>query len=178
MQYPKTKMLNILFARELASRLPANSPLIVNCLTPGLCRTGLRHEFPWPLSWIYVVVDSMIAWSAERGSRQLVFAALGREKREDELKGAYISSSEITEPSDFIISDEGKAAQKKAWVSTSELLRWLPLPLTIFSKSRTKLWKPCTRFRRNSSPSSSLWVFNPYLTFASSLVFCLFAAYC
>lgn len=59
----------------------------------------------------------MTAWSVERGSRQLVFAALGHGKREDELKGVYISRSEITEPSDFIISDEGETAQKQAWVS-------------------------------------------------------------
>ena len=157
MQYPKTKMLDILFVRELTSRLPADSSLIVNCLTPGLCRTTLRQEFPWPLSWIYVVVDSIIAWSAERGSRQLVFAALGREKREDELKGAYISSSEVTEPSDFIISDEGRAGQKQVWVSIfTRCSRFLCLSLTALSKSRTKLWTSCTRFRRNSSPSSSL----------------------
>jgi hypothetical protein len=86
MQYPKTKTSDILFVRELASRLPSNSPLIVNCLTPGLCRSGLRRSFPWPLSWIYVVIDSIIAWSTERGSRQFIFAALGRGKREDELK--------------------------------------------------------------------------------------------
>jgi hypothetical protein len=87
MQYPKTKTLDILFVRELASRLPSNSPLIVSCLTPGLCRSRLRRSFPWPLSWIYVVViDSIIAWSTERGSRQFIFAALGRGKREDELK--------------------------------------------------------------------------------------------
>lgn len=117
MQYPKTKALNILFARELASRLPANSPLVVNCLTPGLSRSRLRREFSWPLSWIYAVVDALISWSTERGSRQLIFAALSHERREDELKGVYISSSKVTEPSDFIISDEGKAAQTQAWVS-------------------------------------------------------------
>lgn len=117
MQYPKTKMLNIFFIRELASRLPADCPLVVNCVTPSLCKTGLRREFPWPLSWIYVVVDAAISWSAERGSRQLIFGALGHEKRESDLKGVYISSSKITEPSDFIISDEGKAAQKQVWVS-------------------------------------------------------------
>ena len=117
MQYPRTKMLNILFTRELASKLPANSPLVVNCVTPCLCKTGLRREFPWPLSWIYVIVDATISWSAERGSRQLIFGALGYEEREDDLKGAYISSSKIVEPSDFIISDEGKAVQKRVWVS-------------------------------------------------------------
>lgn len=66
-----------------------------------------------------MVVDNVLAWTTERGSRQLIFAALGYEKREDELKGAYISSSKITEPSDFVLSDEGKVAQKQAWVSVS-----------------------------------------------------------
>ena len=117
LQYSKTKMLNVLFIRELASRLPVDSPLIVNCLTPGLCNTGLRPQFPRAISWICVAIYTFIGWSAERGSRQLIFAALGCEKREDDLRGVYISSSKIAEPSDFIVSDEGKAAQKKAWVS-------------------------------------------------------------
>lgn len=135
-QYPKTKTLNIFFTRELASRLSANSPLIVNCLTPGLCKTELRREFPWPLSWIYVVVDSIVAWPADRGSRQLVFAALGYEKREDELKGVYVSSSKITEPSDFVISDEGKVVQRQAWASNFS--RSPLLSLMVPFKSRMK----------------------------------------
>jgi len=115
-------MLNILFTRELASRLSANNPLIVNCLTPSLCKTELRRDFSWPLSWIYVIVDALIAWPAERGSRQLIFAALGYEEREDELNGVYISSSTITEPSDFVISDEGKVVQKQVWDETMDVL--------------------------------------------------------
>ena len=110
--------------------------MIVNCLTPGLCKTELRREFPWPLSWIYVVVDSIVAWPADRGSRQLVFAALGYEKREDELKGVYVSSSKITEPSDFVISDEGKVVQRQAWASNFS--RSPLLSLMVPFKSRMK----------------------------------------
>lgn len=143
-QYPKTKTLNILFVRELASRLPANSPLIVNCVTPSLCKTGLRHEFPRLLSWIYVVVDATISWSAERGSRQLIFAALGYEKREDDLKGVYISSSKIAEPSDFIISDEGAAVQKQAWVSVL-VHHHSSFPVTASPQHRMKPWMYCIK---------------------------------
>ena len=161
-QYPKTKMLNIFFTRELASRLPVDSPLVVNCLTPGLCSTELRREFPWLLSWIYVIVDAGIAWSAERGSRQLVFAALGYEKREDDLKGVYVSSSEITEPSDFVISNEGKAVQKQAWVG---IFSWsLPPLLIVPCKSRMKPWTSCTKSHRSSGLSWSLWEFDRSFT--------------
>lgn len=63
------------------------------------------------------MINAMISWSTEHGSRQLISAALGFEKREDEIKGEYISSLGITEPRDFLVSDEGRAAQKRAWVS-------------------------------------------------------------
>ena len=116
-QYPNTKMLNILFTRELASRLPASSPLVVNCVSPGVCKSELDRNYSWPFSWIGRIINTAIGWSAERGSRQLISAALGYEKREDEIKGAYMSSLGITEPSDFVISDEGRAVQKQAWVS-------------------------------------------------------------
>ena len=119
LRYPTSKLLNLFFARELASRLPEDSPLIINAVHPGLCFSGLRRHLPLSRQIIFWLSDLFITWSAERGSRQLVFGALGNKDRPDELKGAYISSSKVVEPSDYVISDEGAKVQKQFWVRLS-----------------------------------------------------------
>ncbi|KAF8428480.1 hypothetical protein L210DRAFT_3370282, partial [Boletus edulis BED1] len=44
----------------------------------------------------------------EQGSRQLVYAAIGERDSEDHMKSAYVSNAGVAEPSDFVISEEGK----------------------------------------------------------------------
>ena len=117
--YPVSKLLNLFFARELASRLPEDSPLIVNAVNPGLCFSALRRNSPLYLQIGFWFSDIFISWSTERGSRQLIFAALGNQDRPDEMKGAYISSSKVVESSDYVISDEGAKVQKQLWVRLS-----------------------------------------------------------
>jgi retinol dehydrogenase 12 len=132
LRYPVSKLLNLFFARELASRLPGDSPLVVNAVNPGFCVSSLRRNIPSFRYIIYWFMETFISWSAERGSRQLIFAALGNQSKPDEMKGAYISSSQIVEPSDYVISGEGAEVQKQLWVrallvlaSTSFHLIWL-----------------------------------------------------
>ena len=118
-RYPISKLLNLFFARELASRLPEDSPLIISAVNPGFCISGLRRNLPLSGLIVFWFWDLFVSWSAERGSRQLIFAALGNQEKPDELKGAYITSSEPVEPSDYVISDEGAKVQKQLWVRSS-----------------------------------------------------------
>jgi retinol dehydrogenase-12 len=119
-RYPVSKLLNLFFARELASRLPQDSPLVINAVNPGFCISGLRRSVPWSRVIFYWFLETLASWSTERGSRQLIFAALGNQDKLDETKGAYISSSKIEEPSDYVISDEGAKVQKQLWVRPFE----------------------------------------------------------
>jgi len=118
-RYSVSKLLNLFFARELASRLPDNSPLIINAVNPGLCVSGLRRNVPLSGQIFFWFLDLFFSWSTERGSRQLIFAALGDQDKQDEMKGAYISSSKVVEPSDYVISEEGAKVQKQLWVRLS-----------------------------------------------------------
>jgi hypothetical protein len=64
----------------------------------------------------------LLAWTAEQGSRNLIYAALaGSDGKEEEpdLHGAYISLFETAEPSEFVLSDKGKEVQEKTWVRSS-----------------------------------------------------------
>ena len=109
-------MLNVLFARELTKRL-RDKPLIVNAVDPGFCQSafrrnwrGLRALLAWPM-------EVFLARTTEQGSRQLIWASIGGKDNVDQLRGAYISSMQVWESSDFVVSEEGKRAQTKLWVN-------------------------------------------------------------
>ena len=67
------------------------------------------------------VMDLVLGRTAEQGARQLVWAALGPDGKEGPhtswMRGAYISTQGIKEPSDFVISQDGGRAQEKIYVS-------------------------------------------------------------
>ena len=118
-RYPVSKLLNLFFARELASRLPEDSPLVINAVNPGFCISALRRDIPLSHYLGFWLMETFVGWSTERGSRQLIFAAVGNGDKLQEMKGAYISSSEIVEPSDYVISEEGARIQRQLWVRSS-----------------------------------------------------------
>jgi|SRR6266404_1416717 len=106
-------VLNVFFVRELTKRLPANSPIIVTAVNPGLCKSQLLRHIAGLASTIMV---ALLARSSEQGSRQLVWAAVGGAGREYELRGAYVNKADLQEVSDFVLSDDGAVAQKRIWV--------------------------------------------------------------
>ncbi|KAF9552314.1 short-chain dehydrogenase [Agrocybe pediades] len=113
-RYLDTKLLNVFFARALNDRLK-RSPIIVDSVCPGYCYSSLRKDFSGLQAWIDRLMEICLARTTEQGSRQLVWAAVGGTGNEDELRGAFIASTEVTEPSDFVISEKGQHAQDKIW---------------------------------------------------------------
>lgn len=113
-------VLNLLFTRALQDRLQSITPLTVNAVDPGYCYSSLRRSLRGTLANIMnVVMEICLAWTSEQGSRQLVYAAIGGQNNEDRMKGAYVSLAAVVEPSDFVISEEGKEMQDHLWVSIS-----------------------------------------------------------
>jgi len=66
--------------------------------------------------------DGLVPHTTEQGSRQLVWAAVGGQGREDELRGAYIWSAQVLEPSDVVLGEEGKKAEIRVWDDTIKIL--------------------------------------------------------
>ncbi|KAF9050575.1 short-chain dehydrogenase [Panaeolus papilionaceus] len=114
-RYFDTKLLNVLFVRGLNQRLRDQS-IIVNSVNPGFCVSSLRRELSgiqrFVADWLAV---KLLARTAEEGSRQLVWAALGSPEDTESLRGAYISSMKVCESSDFAISEESRAVHDKIW---------------------------------------------------------------
>jgi retinol dehydrogenase-12 len=109
-------VLNIFFARGLSERL-RDKPLIVNTVNPGFCYSALRRHITGLRAWSMWLMELALARSSEQGSRQLIWASIGGKDNIDQLRGAYISSMHIQEPSDFVVGEEGKRAQTKLWVN-------------------------------------------------------------
>ena len=68
------------------------------------------------------MMDIVMGRTAEQGARQLLWAALGPDGKDGEhtsfLHGAYVSTLEVRQPSDFVISKEGNHAENRLWVSS------------------------------------------------------------
>ena len=105
-------------------------PLIPTSVNPGYCRSDIRrhHQKYVVQSAIFAVMDHVVGRSAEEGARQLVWAALGPDGKEGRhanwLRGAYVSTQSIMEPSDFVMSEQGGRVQEKVWVSRFLKLLW------------------------------------------------------
>ena len=114
-------MLNVFFVRALADRLPRDAPIVVTAVNPGYCVSELRRNVTSLAMRIrFVIMDILLARTEEGGALQLVWAALGPDGKsgshEHYMNGAYVSTLTVKEPSDFVISKEGREAQDRIWV--------------------------------------------------------------
>jgi hypothetical protein len=111
----------VFFARSLASHLPQASTVVVDSVNPGFCHSGLRGDGPVlakPFVW---TTKQIICRETTEGAKTLVWAALAGKNNtsvRDQLRGAYTTDCKIGEPSDFVISQEGKDTEKRIWVGS------------------------------------------------------------
>ena len=113
-------VLNVLFARAFAEHLSQPNAIVANSANPGLCYSELIRNSGLSFKIQARLLQIFIARTAEQGSRQLIWAALGPDGKEGRhirhLNGAYVSGAIVEEPSDFVISKEGYETQQKIWV--------------------------------------------------------------
>ncbi|KAL1744202.1 hypothetical protein HDZ31DRAFT_39222 [Schizophyllum fasciatum] len=116
-RYQDTKLLNVLFARALNERLRSTHPsVIVNSVNPGLCSTTItRNIAPSDLPRGARIMQALLSVSAEVGSRELVWAALGGSEHAKSMRGAYVDRCAVREPSDYVLSEQGRIAQDRIW---------------------------------------------------------------
>ncbi|KAJ5696141.1 hypothetical protein N7536_006553 [Penicillium majusculum] len=113
-RYNTSKLLNILWLRELSSKVGSN--LIVNGVNPGLCASTLhRSDTPSGIN----TFNKVFAWTAAQGGHNLVDAAV----QHSQAQGAYLSEQTIKKLSPFVLSTQGKKAQTKVWNKTVALLQ-------------------------------------------------------
>ncbi|KAJ7132355.1 hypothetical protein C8R44DRAFT_698819 [Mycena epipterygia] len=121
-RYPVTKLLNVLFVRALNARLPPSTLLTVDTVNPGYCYSELRRGFSGVMAVVDRIMELILAFSTEVGSRQLVWAALAHQDDPEKLHGQYISAYDVREVSDFVLSAQGAKAEDHIWDEMVEIL--------------------------------------------------------
>jgi NAD(P)-dependent dehydrogenase (short-subunit alcohol dehydrogenase family) len=91
--YGTSKLCNILFTRELASRAPQ---VHANCFHPGVVRTGFgkNENGIWK---VLTTLGSPFFRSPDRGARSLVWLASSDEG--GQLTGEYVVDEKVAQPS-------------------------------------------------------------------------------
>jgi hypothetical protein len=88
-RYPVSKLLEVLYARELAANTKQSGKpeVIINLINPGLCHSELARDAGWALA----ILKFLLARSTEYGSRTLVDASEGG----PQTHGQYLSSCHV-----------------------------------------------------------------------------------
>lgn len=113
-------VLNVLFVRALAEHLPASTPFTPTAVNPGFCLSDLRRDATLGVRIQMKMMDIILGRTAEQGSRNLLWAALGPDGKEGPhlryMRGAYVSCAGLLEPGDNVMSKAGYELQQKLWV--------------------------------------------------------------
>lgn len=117
-RYNVSKLLEILALRHLTRCIiknPAEYPVVINCVTPGLCKSELVKD----MGLAPVVFKSLLGRTVEVGSRTLVNATglVG-----EESAGEYIADDKISDPSPLVRSKEGEELAKRVWDELAVIL--------------------------------------------------------
>lgn len=121
-RYALSKLLEVMFVRELSSRLATPTLVAVSAVNPGSCHSRLTREvesnplFKYPVR----IYKGLLARTTEMGSRTILHAAIVPGERE--RHGQYLSSCEVAEVSDYTLSAEGREVSKRLWHETLKIL--------------------------------------------------------
>ncbi|KAL0574644.1 hypothetical protein V5O48_007313 [Marasmius crinis-equi] len=106
------------FMRALQTRLPTVTCCSVN---PGFCKTDLSRHTPAEVIESRREMTATYAYTAEEGSRQLLYAAIGERDKEERIRGGYLEYGRISECSDFMLGEVGQRLERKVWKEILEV---------------------------------------------------------
>ncbi|KAJ7504135.1 short-chain dehydrogenase [Mycena galericulata] len=112
----------LMFADELAARLPTDSHVSIMNVNPGFCHSRLTRETESKLFGKLLVgtFKQIVARPTEEGSRTIVHAVVTPEPRR--LHGQYLTACQIAGESDFLSSPEGLRYRAALWAETVSVL--------------------------------------------------------
>ena len=119
-RYLDTKLLLLLFARQLAAETPSSS-CITSSVHPGFISTRLFRDAR-VMNWIsqFWPIKRLICRTVEQGARGMVNAAI---VQGEESHGKYMSEAKIRDESSFVRSEGGKKMQEQVWKETVKTLQ-------------------------------------------------------
>jgi len=122
MRYSVSKLIEVLFVRELVSRLSntksSTPPVVINMVNPGLCVSSLTRDRHPIFQVLVFFLSRLIGRKTEVGARTEVIAACAG----PESHGKFMSDGMNQEVEEWILSDMGKRVQKKVFDQTMKVL--------------------------------------------------------
>ncbi|MCJ1419965.1 hypothetical protein MMC32_006321 [Xylographa parallela] len=117
-RYTDSKLIQILYFRELAARMSqSDKPAVtLNTLSPGFCHSELFDE---KAGLGFNVSRRLLARSTEEGSRALVTAVVEGNR---DTHGKYMMDAKIAPMSRFARSKQGKRIGERLWVEINKKL--------------------------------------------------------
>ncbi|KAJ9633505.1 hypothetical protein H2204_006888 [Knufia peltigerae] len=121
--YCISKLLEVLFIRELVKRLGGHKttsmvPVVINLVNPGMSHSSFAREASLPARIIDSVMRWMFARSTEVGSRTLVLGA----NAGPTSHGHFMSDGENQKVAEWVEQDVGERAQIKVFEQTMKVL--------------------------------------------------------
>ncbi|KIY61591.1 NAD(P)-binding protein [Cylindrobasidium torrendii FP15055 ss-10] len=116
-RYSESKIMEIFYARSLQASI-GDTPLVVTCIDPGFCLSGLRRHAEGPIKDVFAHMEKEGAYTSEEGSRQLVYGAVGQNP--EAMKGQLLAMSAVHDVSDYVL--EGAEIQRRVWNDAIEAL--------------------------------------------------------
>ncbi|KAI3316578.1 short-chain dehydrogenase/reductase SDR [Xylariaceae sp. AK1471] len=114
-RYSTSKLLNVLWVRELSARTSRlKLDIVINTVNPGFCASSLHRADPQASKAV-----TLIAWTAAQGGHCLADAVT----LHGENHGAYVSEQKVKPPSTFVLSPKGNEIQTRIWNETVEVLK-------------------------------------------------------
>ena len=112
--YGTSKLMNIMFTRELARRAPSER-VTANAVHPGVVKTGFGHDYPGLFSWLATIASPAMV-SAAKGAETSIHLAISREV--EGLSGGYYADAKLAKPRKKALDDE---AALRLWRMSEKL---------------------------------------------------------
>ncbi|KPM41649.1 hypothetical protein AK830_g4882 [Neonectria ditissima] len=112
-RYSLTKLLQLMAMKRLGEAVDESGKghVLVNALSPGLCRTELYRNWSFPFNMAVKLVNVLLGRTAEMGSRTLVAAALAGE----ETHANWMSDCRLYVWPGSMEGDEGEKLTSRVW---------------------------------------------------------------
>jgi retinol dehydrogenase-12 len=112
-RYAVSKLMEVFFVRELANRIKRNEGVIVNCITPGACKSDFNREATGVAKYAFAAAAAIVARSTEVGSRTLIAGAAAG----SESNGEYMENCIVTRYVIFAVKwREADGVDRRHWL--------------------------------------------------------------
>ncbi|MFT3811116.1 MAG: SDR family NAD(P)-dependent oxidoreductase [Micropepsaceae bacterium] len=118
--YQRSKLANILFTRELATRVDPRQ-VMVNCLHPGFVASSFAGSEKGGIAWAIGIAKNFFAISVEKGAKTSIYLCSSDEVAD--VTGGYFVKSKLATPSR---QAQDAAAGKQLWAVSERLTGIMP----------------------------------------------------